>query len=1165
MKIFNKLFYIFSVFIVIFSVLIASLTVLLNTPWGKKKLIDQVAIYSKDKEINLSFDKLSGALPFKFTLYNVKLQLDENKSIQIGKISFRPSYSKLLKKTLSFKTMKAFNIQAIGFDKLSAEGQKGLFDRLDFGIQIKNFSLRNLKIDGLQGEFNLNGKVRVETDFSYLSISSQISRVAFPDSYLDVKVRASKDRFFQLNLSADIKNINSLKPYLDIPIKNKSNFKVYLNGPWESFTGLLENNTKNLADFSGAFNVFVEEFENVSSPMATDIEIKGNIFLNPDGNIFLSDILAFNDYFDAKGLLTLTSFKELQKANLFYNIYSIEDLKYIKLLSPLKGRFNLERKEMEYLFSFRGGVSSFLLNDLNISDSDMTFNGNVKDNKISGKYSMESTFQNRKLQLFSNIAQNDSSLNLSKISLKSDFFNANGNLEFFSQDKIIGRLNLGIEDISMLEMAFPKIFIDGSAKAKVNIDTVQNNSIDISMKIADIEYGKVGTSYGNVDLVVNSPFNNPTFEIKAKLGPSKIFNTTFQSVLFSTEIDQQNWPFEIITTGKNIDANINGFWKLDEKSFNINVQDFFGTVYNQSFFLVEPIYVDWLKDKEFKISDFVISMEDAFLKGGMSLSPNAAFVKLEAENFPIDFITLNTLELSIQGMTTGNMLITYDKGNVNGQFDFRTKNTKFYTPDDSEEIVGVGKISGKLKNNVLEVSSNFQSEEEELLKAFFSFGIQVEPFPLKISFLRNSPFKGNLSYNARAEDLLDFFDLGFNFLRGDLKCDLSFDGTISAPNITGMCSLSKGTYENYLAGVHLKNINADIIGNNNKLEIVKLTANGVKGGNLNGFGELILDYEEHFPYVLNADLDSIQLVKLDYIEGKLQGKVQLKGNTKQAVLTGDALIKEAEVSIPEGFKSRIPSLSVTYVNAPEDFESPIKKEKFIFYLDVYLNAPKNVFLRGRGLTAELKGEIKLEGSINNLITKGHLDLVKGDFLFSGHSFDLTKGEFVFGEEGALPFLFLSAQTNIQGITITATLSGQLDSPTLDFKSMPPLPLSSILSYLLFGSDISEISALQAVTLASTAASLAGGSTDILEATRKKLGVDRLAVISSPGSTGEEDFAVQIGKYVAKGVLISFSQGVEQGSTNIVIEVDLKHGFVFSAESIQQEEQGRFSLKWNRNF
>ncbi|PIS00297.1 MAG: hypothetical protein COT84_08240, partial [Chlamydiae bacterium CG10_big_fil_rev_8_21_14_0_10_35_9] len=132
-------------------------------------------------------------------------------------------------------------------------------------------------------------------------------------------------------------------------------------------------------------------------------------------------------------------------------------------------------------------------------------------------------------------------------------------------------------------------------------------------------------------------------------------------------------------------------------------------------------------------------------------------------------------------------------------------------------------------------------------------------------------------------------------------------------------------------------------------------------------------------------------------------------------------------------------------------------------------------------------------------------------------------------------------------------------------SLPPLPMSSILSYLLFGSDISEITALQAVSLAATAASLSGGGPDILEITRRRLGFDRLAIVSAPTSEGAEDFAVQVGKYVAKGVLVTFSQGIEQGSSNVSVEVDLSHGFLFEAQTIQQQEQGRFSLKWNRNF
>jgi len=60
-------------------------------------------------------------------------------------------------------------------------------------------------------------------------------------------------------------------------------------------------------------------------------------------------------------------------------------------------------------------------------------------------------------------------------------------------------------------------------------------------------------------------------------------------------------------------------------------------------------------------------------------------------------------------------------------------------------------------------------------------------------------------------------------------------------------------------------------------------------------------------------------------------------------------------------------------------------------------------------------------------------------------------------------------------------------------------------------------------------------------------------------------AVQFGKYLTQNVVVSVSQGEEQGSTNLIVEVDLLHGWVFQAETQQQQEQGKFSLKWRTNY
>ena len=127
-------------------------------------------------------------------------------------------------------------------------------------------------------------------------------------------------------------------------------------------------------------------------------------------------------------------------------------------------------------------------------------------------------------------------------------------------------------------------------------------------------------------------------------------------------------------------------------------------------------------------------------------------------------------------------------------------------------------------------------------------------------------------------------------------------------------------------------------------------------------------------------------------------------------------------------------------------------------------------------------------------------------------------------------------------------------------------MSGILSYLLFGKDLSEVSGIQALQLASTIATVAGEAPDILEMTRKSLGVDRLQIVLTPSATeGEETIALQIGKIIFPGFLVSIKQGAEDSSPNIAIEVDLTQGFTFEAESQQQPEQGKFSLKWNLNY
>ncbi len=235
---------------------------------------------------------------------------------------------------------------------------------------------------------------------------------------------------------------------------------------------------------------------------------------------------------------------------------------------------------------------------------------------------------------------------------------------------------------------------------------------------------------------------------------------------------------------------------------------------------------------------------------------------------------------------------------------------------------------------------------------------------------------------------------------------------------------------------------------------------------------------------------------------------------------------------------------------------------FPLNLDLNLDASGDVNVKGKGLESKWEGTVHATGTNANLLLDGKLNLKKGSFSFSGKTFELTHGEITFSDKAKQSsFLSITGLLNLPELTVTAILRGPLESPTLTFQSSPPQPTSTILAYILFNKDLSDINPLQALQIAQTIVNLSGGAgPGMLEQIRKSIGVDRLSIIAGPG--GLDDLSVQIGKYLMRGVMITLSQG--SGASRVIVEVELAKGFIFQAET-QIEEEGKFSLKWNRNY
>jgi translocation and assembly module TamB len=208
---------------------------------------------------------------------------------------------------------------------------------------------------------------------------------------------------------------------------------------------------------------------------------------------------------------------------------------------------------------------------------------------------------------------------------------------------------------------------------------------------------------------------------------------------------------------------------------------------------------------------------------------------------------------------------------------------------------------------------------------------------------------------------------------------------------------------------------------------------------------------------------------------------------------------------------------------------------------VTVSAPSQVFVRGRGIDAELGGQIRLAGTTTDVVPSGGFSLIRGRLDILGKRLVLSRAELAL-EGSFVPTLDVAATTESDGITSTVAVEGPAGDPVVSFSSSPPLPQEEVLARLLFGRGLDSISALQAAQLANAVAVLAGrGGDGLVGRLREGFGLDDLDLATAEdGST-----ALTAGKYLTENVYTEVE--VEQGGkARISLNLDLRDGVTVKA-------------------
>jgi translocation and assembly module TamB len=272
---------------------------------------------------------------------------------------------------------------------------------------------------------------------------------------------------------------------------------------------------------------------------------------------------------------------------------------------------------------------------------------------------------------------------------------------------------------------------------------------------------------------------------------------------------------------------------------------------------------------------------------------------------------------------------------------------------------------------------------------------------------------------------------------------------------------------------------------------------------------------------LAIDAKAAQLVDRDDIKAQVTGPIRIRSEGSGGTISGDVDLVSGAFKLGSATAAaQVPRLDVREINRPED-DAPPPRPADPWQLDLKVAARNRLQVTGLGINSEWSADLQLAGTVGAPRITGQADLIRGTYDFAGRRFDLERGVIRFqGESPPNPLLDIVAEGGIQGLNATIRVTGRGQRPEITFTSTPALPEDELLSRLLFGTSITNLSAAEALQLAAAVAALnnTGGGLDPINAVRSAVGLDRLRILPADIVTGQGT-SIAAGKYIGRRVYV----------------------------------------------
>ena len=522
--------------------------------------------------------------------------------------------------------------------------------------------------------------------------------------------------------------------------------------------------------------------------------------------------------------------------------------------------------------------------------------------------------------------------------------------------------------------------------------------------------------------------------------------------------------------------------------------------------------------------------------GRLSFDGRQAGDALEARG-ALDGVGLGAFNEDYTGAVSGALQLAGRGRGLTGRADLTLKDAR--ARDAGAELAVAGQLHAELAGERLHLVGDLTGGQGLQAQARLELPAESSAKPFRLALARNRPLSGAVSADGELRPLWDLFVGGERTVTGQLTARAQVAGTVADPLVTGSARLDRGTVTDGAIGLSLRGLQGSADFGRNLVTLRGVSGDDGKGGRLSGEGSVSLARDGASN--LQLQLQRFHLFDNEYGRATASGAVTVTRDAAgRAKLTGKLGVDRADITAKTSDAPSTPQMEVIELNTPPrtGFAAEAATRRATataVALDVAIQAPRGVFVRGRGLDAELSLSAHVGGTTAAPDLSGVARIVRGAYDFSGKKFDFDESGVVrLGARPELIRLDLTAERDENGLDARVRITGTAARPDIKLTSIPVLPQDEILARVLFGVSASQLSPFEAAQLASAVTALAtGGGLDVLGSLRQFAGLDRLALGGTAAGA-----SISGGKYLTNNIYLELTGAGNQRDASQIQTIPL---------------------------